>query len=179
MLIWAVIIAMTAVVILYSQKYNNIAPNTSITMTNNDISPELTISGGCANIMAYKRNAAATKAVTIFLNVDEHTLSTTPQTFDLVEASDTLVSLDTGENLDQIYCNDVSEQGTFTNQSKATSGTVTISITQDSNQTLDERDYTTTMTLEDVYFTDEAGNELPDYISSATLEAVQVGWLPG
>jgi hypothetical protein len=137
--------------------------------------------GGCANIFVYKINDNDTAGISVSARKEKLNLSTTERTFEIGKIDGLNVEILVGEKIRQLYCNDV----LYPDQPKpkkliGKSGQAIISISEiDESQPEWNRNYTATVILKDVHFSEESGNDSDITIGELIFKDIRVGWLPG
>ena len=136
---------------------------------------------GCGNIFVYKINSTDTAGISVSASKEKLNLSTTDKNFEVGKTDGLKVEILAGEKIRQLYCNDVS----YLDQPKpkkliGKSGQAIISISKvDESQPEWNRNYTATVILKDIHFTEENGNDSDITIGELIFKDISVGWLPG
>jgi len=140
-------------------------------------------SSGCGNIFVYQF-IDSLRAFTISINAKQFTLTQKCQTFNLSDANpNILVQLEVaGDSPDSIYfdfCNDVAYPNHgITKKSKATSGQLLISVSEDNPVNELNHSYYVTIKIKDLRLLNPE-NDQEIYFGDIVFWNVQVGWLPG
>ncbi len=137
--------------------------------------------GGCGNIFVYKINTDDTVGISVSAIKEKLNFSNTEKTFEIGQTDGLNVEILVGDTIAQLYCNDV----VYTDQPKpkkliGKSGKAVISISKiDESQPEWNRNYTATVMLKGVRFTEEDGSNSDILIDELTFKDIRVGWFPG
>lgn len=139
-----------------------------------DFEQDLTEVGGCGDVFAYAVDAGDEVMLTVHLDGPIAASENEPVTLELTLPDPSAeVKVERGSQISDAICDDVIENGgprvdeTWT----AVSGTVTADVEVGEHTTL------TDVTLEDVVFENEAGEEVT--VETFEWTEISVGWLPG
>ena len=175
-----VVVVITFLGYTFGVKKNNIfppAPKLPTTITFQETG------GGCGNIVVYKINSTDTAGISVSASKGKLNLSTTDKTFEVGKTDGLEVKIHVGKKIRQLYCNDVLHPHPDQPEPKkliAKSGQAIISISKvDESQPVWNRNYTATVTLKDIHFTEENGNDSDITIGELIFKDIAVGWLPG
>ncbi|HEV8482160.1 MAG TPA: hypothetical protein VGV87_01270 [Blastocatellia bacterium] len=133
--------------------------------------------GGCAFFFVYKDTQDKTKVITVYGSEKELRITTGPKTFEIGKTPSLKVQLDDyGQAQHGEYCSDVVGNGEPIPQHiEATSGRVTVFITQKAGKEVPSAAYRITVKLKNVNFLIANGGSF--YVESVEMSNVLVGWI--
>ncbi len=137
--------------------------------------------GGCGNIFVHKINNDDTAGISVSVTKEKLNLSPAEKTFEIGKTDGLNVVILVGEKIAQWYCTDIF----YPNQPEpkklvGISGKAIISISDaDKSKPEWSGNYTATVILKDVQFSDDTGSISDITIGELIFKDIQVGWLPG
>lgn len=137
-------------------------------------------SGGCAHFSVYKYSQDGKTSISVSANKNQLGLSTKAKTFEIGKTDGLEVKILLGKAAIG-YCDDVMHPDRPKPRALVgNSGKATI-VTSNINESVPEGDrvYAVTVTLHNVHFVDEAGNNSSIIIDELIFKDVSVGWFPG
>lgn len=137
------------------------------------------IAGGCGDIFVYKINNDDTAGISVWAVKEKLNISATEKTFKVGKTDGLNVEVFMGDKIRTLYCSDL-DYGQDRHELKkliGTSGEATI-FTSDINDPNSRMpgNYTATIILKDVHFSDEKGIGSDFVVNETTFKNVRVGW---
>ena len=179
-----IILYVIIVILIVVLGYFFVARKTNVFSPTPKVPPSITFQetgGGCGNIFVYKINKDDTAGISVSARKEKLNFSTTEKTFEIGKTDGLDVEIIVGDKIARLYCNDV----LYPDQPKSKkligkSGKAIISISSiDKSQPEWNKNYTATVILKNVRFTEENGNNSDIIVDELIFKDIRVGWLLG